>query len=76
MHHVKHHSNAVVTMNRGTPERRTRRALLRDFAVIAAAAFAGVPQSLAGVNFDIDRFGDKGIFLAYYNWFYTLVLTS
>lgn len=39
---------------------RSRRAVLRD-ALIAAAAFGVKPfAALAAVDFDIDRFGDKG----------------
>lgn len=50
-----------VTMSTGGG-RQTRRALLLEFAAYTAATLAGVPQSLAAVNFDIDRFGDKGMY--------------
>lgn len=42
-----------LSMTRSDGNGKTRRALLRDLTALTAAAFVGVPQTLAGVNFDV-----------------------
>ena len=55
---VSHRPRTVVSMTQG--DGKTRRSFMRDICSVAFLAFARVPESLAAVSFDTDRFGDKG----------------
>lgn len=55
---ASHRPRNVVSMTQ--VDGKTRRSFMRDIFSVAFLAFARVPESLAAVSFDTDRFGDKG----------------